>query len=102
MTQDELRNILIPFANYLNKYKGFEDMRFDFMVIDYMDDIYKTEWIPVTQSLPILEGYYKVKFEDGTIDEKPFRIRPHKNIHGFMTLDKITHWAHLSQPEKID
>ncbi len=28
-------------------------------------------------------------------DEKPFRIRPNKNIFGFMTMEKVTHWAVL-------
>lgn len=50
-------------------------------------------WIPVEEKLPETEGYYKVKFDDGTEDEKPFRIRPKQNIHGFMTMDNVTHWA---------
>lgn len=50
------------------------------------------EWISVETRLPKKEGYYQVKFDDGTEDEKPFRIRPKKNIHGFMTEKKVTHW----------
>lgn len=49
-------------------------------------------WISVKEKLPNKFGYYKVKFEDGTEDEKPFRIRPRQNIHGFMTEKKVTHW----------
>lgn len=41
---------------------------------------------------PMKEGYYDVKFEDGTEDEKPFRKREHLNIRGFMTTKKVTHW----------
>ncbi len=37
MTKDELRNLLIDFADHLNTYKGFEEVRFDFMVVDYLD-----------------------------------------------------------------
>jgi hypothetical protein len=51
------------------------------------------KWIAVTDNLPTEEDYYHVKFEDGTEDEKPFRIRPSKNIHGFMTENKVTHWV---------
>lgn len=39
MTKDELRNLLLDFADHLNSYKGFEEARFDFMVVDYLDKI---------------------------------------------------------------
>jgi len=52
-------------------------------------------WIPVTERLPETEDYYAVRFENGVEDEKPFRIRPKKNIFGFMTMEKVTHWAVL-------
>jgi hypothetical protein len=52
-------------------------------------------WIPVADRLPETEGYYAVRFENGIEDEKPFRIRPKKNIFGFMTMEKVTHWAVL-------
>ena len=52
----------------------------------------KKPWISVEDSLPEKEGYYTVKFKDGTEDEKPFRIRPNQNIKGFMTIDTVTHW----------
>jgi len=50
------------------------------------------KWVSVIDALPTVEDYYEVKFEDGTEDEKPFRIRPKKNIRGFMTEKKVTHW----------
>lgn len=53
------------------------------------------KWISVNDMLPTKEGYYLVKFEDGTEDEKPFRNRPSKNILGFMTENIVTHWANL-------
>jgi hypothetical protein len=53
----------------------------------------KTQWISVEDKLPETEGYYKVKFSNGEIDSKPFRIRPSKNIYGFMTEDTVTHWS---------
>lgn len=49
-------------------------------------------WNDLTEKQPKKEGYYKVKYEDGTEDEKPFRIRPKQNIKGFMTMTKVTHW----------
>jgi len=52
-------------------------------------------WIPVTVRLPETEGYYAVRFENGVEDEKPFRIRPKRNIFGFMTMENVTHWAVL-------
>jgi hypothetical protein len=52
-------------------------------------------WIPVTERLPKTENYYAVRFKNGDEDEKPFRIRPKKNIFGFMTMDEVTHWAEL-------
>lgn len=52
-----------------------------------------TQWIPVEEKLPEEQGYYKVKFDTGTEDEKYFRIRPSQNIRGFMTMDNVTHWA---------
>lgn len=58
----------------------------------------RDNWISVKDRLPKTEGYYKVKFSDGTEDEKPFRIRPAKNIYGFMTEQKVTHWQPLPKP----
>ena len=55
-------------------------------------------WIRVEQYLPGKEDYYEVKFEDDTTDEKPFRIRYNKNILGFMTEKKVTHWRPLPTP----
>lgn len=52
-------------------------------------------WISVTKQLPKIEGYYKVKYKDNTEDEKPFRIRPNRNIRGFMTEKEVTHWMKL-------
>jgi hypothetical protein len=53
-------------------------------------------WIAVFETLPEFEDYYEVKFKDGTTDEKPFRIRPSKNIKGFMTETEVTHWRELA------
>lgn len=50
------------------------------------------KWISVDDEMPKTEGYYEVKFANGETDEKPFRIRPKKNIYGFMTEDQVTHW----------
>jgi len=36
---EELRKQLIDFADHLNSYKGFEEVRFDFMVVDYLDKL---------------------------------------------------------------
>jgi len=52
-------------------------------------------WISVTEKLPEKEGYYLVRFKNGDEDEKPFRIRPNKNIFGFMTLEEVTHWSYI-------
>lgn len=52
-------------------------------------------WISINEELPKKEGYYAVKFENGIEDEKPFRIRPKKNIFGFMSMENITHWSYL-------
>ena len=49
-------------------------------------------WNDISKQTPNKEGYYKVKFKDGSEDEKPFRIRPSKNIKGFMTEKEVTHW----------
>lgn len=57
--------------------------------------LYIEEWIPVTERLPKSEKYYKVRFKNGEEDEKPFRIRPNKNIFGFMTEEEVTHWAEI-------
>jgi hypothetical protein len=34
------RNMLLNFASHLNNYKGLENLRFDFMVIDYLEKKY--------------------------------------------------------------
>ncbi len=52
-------------------------------------------WKSVKDELPKKEGYYRVRFSNGEEDEKPFRIRPSKNIYGFMTEDEVTHWAFI-------
>jgi hypothetical protein len=54
------------------------------------------EWIELESNPPKVAvnetKYFKVKFEDGTEDEKPFRNRPSKNIFGFMSEKKVTHY----------
>lgn len=55
----------------------------------------KQHWISVNDRLPETEAYYTVRFANGVEDEKPFRIRPAKNIHGFMTEETVTHWSEL-------
>lgn len=55
-------------------------------------------WIITLDRLPEKEGYYKVKFLDGTEDEKPFRIRPSKNILGFMTEKTVVAWKEIVEP----
>jgi hypothetical protein len=50
------------------------------------------DWIDVNEQLPTEEGYYDVKYDNGQEDSKPFRIRPSKNIRGFMTMENVTHW----------
>jgi hypothetical protein len=52
----------------------------------------KNEWISVVDELPTIQKYYKVKYSNGVEDMKPFRIRPTKNILGFMTENEVTHW----------
>lgn len=52
-------------------------------------------WINIHDRLPKKEDYYRVKFTDGSEDEKPFRNRPNRNILGFMTENIVTHWAEL-------
>lgn len=60
-------------------------------------------WISVDTELPEVEGYYDVMFDTGFTDEKPFRIRPHKNIHGFMTEENVTHWReHVHTQTEVD
>ncbi len=49
-------------------------------------------WINVNDKLPEKEGYYSVKFKDGSTDQKPFRIRINKNIRGFMTEKEVISW----------
>jgi hypothetical protein len=52
-------------------------------------------WINIHDRLPKKEDYYRVKFTDGSEDEKPFRNRPNRNILGFMTENIVAHWAEL-------
>ena len=54
------------------------------------------KWIDVKEAIPAIEGYYDVKFDDGTTDEKPFRIRLKRNVLGFMTEKNVTHWKQLT------
>lgn len=34
----DIKKILLGFADHLGTYKGLEEIRFDFMVIDYLND----------------------------------------------------------------
>lgn len=63
---------------------------------DIVESILKNKWVDASIALPTNEGYYKVKFSDNSEDEKPFRIRHNKNIHGFMTEKNVTHWKTLN------
>jgi hypothetical protein len=50
------------------------------------------DWIKCSNQLPQTEGYYRVRYDDGTEDQKPFRIRPSKGINGFMTEKNVVAW----------
>jgi len=50
-------------------------------------------WISISEATPEVEGYYQVKYSDGEIDEKWYRIVPARNLIGFMTFKSITHWS---------
>ncbi len=50
------------------------------------------KWIDLSIERPNKENYYRVRFDDGTEDQKPYRIRPKQNIDGFMTERVVTHW----------
>jgi hypothetical protein len=65
-------------------------------------EVERMKWVKVEDRLPEIEGYYKVKYDDGTEDEKPFRIRPRNNIHGFMTMNIVTHWMDSTQNTQAD
>lgn len=52
----------------------------------------KKTWTKVTAKLPEKEGYYKVKFKDGTEDQKFFRIKPIKNTKGFVCEKHVVSW----------
>jgi hypothetical protein len=52
----------------------------------------KRHWKDLNVEQPKKEGYYRVRFDDGTEDQKPWRIRPSRNILGFMTERNVTHW----------
>lgn len=60
------------------------------------------DWIDVNKELPKTEGYYDVKYIDGNEGSKPFRIRPSKNIYGFMTLDIVTHWRNDTDKQDFE
>lgn len=64
-----------------------------------MDDEFDTGWYDITIAKPAQEGYYTVKYEDGTTDEKPFRIRLRSGINGFMCEREITHWKLGTEPD---
>jgi len=55
----------------------------------------KIVWINVNDKMPDTESYYKVKFDDGTEDEKYFRNRPQKNIYGFMSEKNVIEWRKI-------
>jgi hypothetical protein len=38
-TASNRKELLLDFASHLNTYKGLEEIRFDFMVVDYFDKI---------------------------------------------------------------
>lgn len=50
------------------------------------------KWKSVDKELPRKESYYSVRYENGEEDRKPFRIRPSKNIMGFMTERVVKEW----------
>ena len=58
-------------------------------------------WISVDEKLPENEDHYHVRYDNGEVDEKPFRIRPSHNIKGFMTTKKVTHWAEIDWSRPI-
>lgn len=60
----------------------------------------KSIWVDIKDRLPEDQGYYEVRFADGTEDEKWFRVRASKGIKGFMTKDEVTHWKETVHLQK--
>lgn len=60
-----------------------------------------TDWISVKDRLPKEQGYYRVKFSDGSEDEKWYRLRPNRSgfLYDFELLT-LTHWADIDQTLK--
>lgn len=56
-----------------------------------------TEFVSVKERLPEEPSYYRVRFADGTEDEKPFRAR--RSVRGFMTEKDVTHWREIRESE---
>jgi hypothetical protein len=48
------------------------------------------EWIPALERSPEKEGYYAVKYADGSEDQKPYRIRG--SVSGWLSEKVVTHW----------
>ena len=87
------KQTLNPYATGTQSYTAWEKG-----FIDATNTLHGLNWVLVSEKLPEKEGYYKVRFGDGTEDEKPFRIRPSKNIHGFMTENIVVAWKEIIDP----
>lgn len=59
-------------------------------------------WVYVEDELPEYEGYYDVKYADGTEDSKPFRIRPASSIFGFMTEKDVRYWRQSTDKQDFE
>ena len=69
-------------------------------VADYLLDngVVVREWIPVTERLPVAQGYYMVYHKNSNIIAERFYYKDCPDLFVEVTGDPVTHWMPLPEP----
>lgn len=58
------------------------------------------EWIPVTERLPVVQGYYMVCHKNSKTIAERFYYKDCPDLFVRVTGDPVTHWMPLPEPPK--
>lgn len=84
-------------CEYAGEIDGCAAFRADHLIAN---GVVVREWIPVTERLPVAQGYYMVYHKNSKIIAERFYYKDCPDLFVEVTGDPVTHWMPLPEPPK--